>query len=97
MKGLVGAISLSVVAAVMEKTKPDDPSDEHVGWVFKTAEEEDGCVEDIVGGFKTVRDLYEVHGSTGKYTVPILYDKVQKKIVNNESSGTFYFPWLCFC
>eukprot|EP00529_Nitzschia_sp_RCC80_P031452 CAMPEP_0113456798 /NCGR_PEP_ID=MMETSP0014_2-20120614/9075_1 /TAXON_ID=2857 /ORGANISM="Nitzschia sp." /LENGTH=365 /DNA_ID=CAMNT_0000348267 /DNA_START=170 /DNA_END=1267 /DNA_ORIENTATION=- /assembly_acc=CAM_ASM_000159 len=38
-------------------------------------------------GAKSVRELYErVNDTNGKYTVPILFDKVQKTIVSNESS-----------
>ncbi|CAM9376878.1 unnamed protein product, partial [Heterosigma akashiwo] len=46
-----------------------------------------GCVPDAVNGAKFVRDLYEkANDSLGKYSVPILWDKKEQTIVNNESS-----------
>ena len=50
----------------------------------------DGCVPDDVTGARFVRDLYEA-SSAGcppgtRFTVPVLWDKVRKQIVNNESS-----------
>jgi putative glutathione S-transferase len=45
------------------------------------------CIPDTVNGFHTVRALYEASADTkGKYSVPVLWDKQQKTIVNNESS-----------
>ncbi|MBW4466187.1 MAG: glutathione S-transferase family protein [Pegethrix bostrychoides GSE-TBD4-15B] len=54
------------------------PSPEAGGWVFEQPEL--GC--------QTVRQLYELAqpGYTGRCTVPILWDSVENKIVNNESS-----------
>jgi len=52
---------------------------------FSTA----GCVPDSLHGAKVVRDLYDIAdpgGSTAKFTVPILWDKENNTIVNNESS-----------
>lgn len=80
------------------RTKPD--VDEHAGWIFKDPKDEpiktqtgkgsfscEGCVPDTVNGAKTVRELYELADDTGgKYTVPILWDKKKKTIVNNEST-----------
>lgn len=56
------------------------------------------CVPDELNGAKSVRDLYELsqdrsvllshspHSSSGgRYTVPVLWDKQTKRIVNNES------------
>ena len=34
MQGLEEAIGVSVVHPTWQKTKPDDPSDEHCGWTF---------------------------------------------------------------
>eukprot|EP00467_Chlorarachnion_reptans_P015497 CAMPEP_0114504250 /NCGR_PEP_ID=MMETSP0109-20121206/10105_1 /TAXON_ID=29199 /ORGANISM="Chlorarachnion reptans, Strain CCCM449" /LENGTH=395 /DNA_ID=CAMNT_0001682381 /DNA_START=56 /DNA_END=1243 /DNA_ORIENTATION=+ len=57
----------------------------------------DGCIPDSVNGAKTIRELYELaaqndlkagrgDGNPGhKYSVPILWDKVEGTIVNNES------------
>jgi glutathionyl-hydroquinone reductase len=54
------------------------PSPESGGWIFNEAEE--GCL--------SLADLYELAqpGYTGRCTVPVLWDKQTKKIVNNESS-----------
>jgi putative glutathione S-transferase len=54
------------------------PSPESGGWIFKQAEE--GC--------QSLADLYELAqpGYTGRCTVPVLWDKQTKKIVNNESA-----------
>ena len=54
------------------------PSPEAGGWVFEQPEL--GC--------QTVRQFYELlqPGYTGRCTVPVLWDAVQNKIVNNESA-----------
>ena len=38
--------------------------------------------------YYSIRDFYEEHDASfkGPFTVPILYDRVEKKIVSNESS-----------
>eukprot|EP00927_Polykrikos_kofoidii_P072636 TRINITY_DN68736_c0_g1_i1.p1 TRINITY_DN68736_c0_g1~~TRINITY_DN68736_c0_g1_i1.p1 ORF type:complete len:335 (+),score=31.34 TRINITY_DN68736_c0_g1_i1:73-1077(+) len=43
------------------------------------------CTEDTVGGKKYIIDIYQESGIE-QTSVPILYDKVQRKVVNNESS-----------
>jgi putative glutathione S-transferase len=47
-----------------------------------------GCEADAVLGAKTIRDVYEhLNKNNGeKFSVPILFDKTLKTIVNNESS-----------
>ena len=46
-----------------------------------------GCIPDTVNNCKSIRDLYELSNySGGKYPVPVLWDKKEKCIVNNESS-----------
>ncbi|MCC5898644.1 MAG: glutathione S-transferase family protein [Phormidium sp. BM_Day4_Bin.17] len=74
LKGLEQAISLSVV----------DPYMGEDGWFFSEAP---GCIPDTVNGTAYVRDLYlQVDPQmTGRVTVPILWDKQQQTIVNNES------------
>ncbi|WP_019499050.1 glutathione S-transferase family protein [Pseudanabaena sp. PCC 6802] len=54
------------------------PSPESGGWIFDRVEE--GC--------RSLADLYELAqpGYTGRCTVPVLWDKQTKKIVNNESA-----------
>lgn len=86
IKGLEDVISLSIVGSVFQKTS-DDPNDKHKGWVFLTSEEEAGCIPDTIMHSRTVRELYEkCNDKLGKYTVPVLFDKKTKMIVNNESS-----------
>lgn len=47
----------------------------------------DGCIPDTLNNAKYVRDLYEMsHDNMGKYSVPVLWDKKLKCIVNNESA-----------
>jgi putative glutathione S-transferase len=43
------------------------------------------CTEDTVGGKKYIVDIYAESGLEQK-SVPILYDKVQRRVVNNESA-----------
>ena len=48
-----------------------------------------GCIPDTVNNCKTVRELYELQNDviyTGKYSVPLLWDKKTNTIVNNESA-----------
>jgi glutathionyl-hydroquinone reductase len=100
LKGLEPHIGVSVVSPTWERTKPDDANDSHCGWVFNAPDDppkgnSDGfgsfthedCVPDGVNGCRTVRELYDKAGFTGKkFTVPLLWDKVSGTIVNNESS-----------
>ncbi|WVZ26184.1 hypothetical protein V8G54_004728 [Vigna mungo] len=86
IKGLNKAISFSAVKPIFERTKE---SDEYKGWVFPDSETEvPGAEPDRLNGAKSIRELYEIASAnyTGKYTVPVLWDKKLKTIVNNESS-----------
>lgn len=97
LKGLQEHIGLSIVHPTFQKTKPD--VDDHVGWVFKNPDDEPlqstlghgsfsckECIPDTVNNAKTIRELYEMSGGAGqRYTVPILWDKKNKVIVNNDS------------
>ncbi|KAI4302875.1 hypothetical protein MLD38_038573 [Melastoma candidum] len=86
VKGLDKSIGFTSVKPIWERTKE---TDEHMGWVFPvSASEEPGADLDPLNGAKSIRDLYELASSnyTGKYTVPVLWDKKLKTIVNNESS-----------
>ncbi|KAK1415004.1 hypothetical protein QVD17_30773 [Tagetes erecta] len=59
-----------------------------MGWVFPDTEtEQSGAAPDHINGAKTIRALYELASEnySGKYTVPVLWDKKLKTIVNNES------------
>ncbi|XP_023645635.1 uncharacterized protein LOC17876865 isoform X1 [Capsella rubella] len=86
LKGLEKAISFSSVQPLWRKTKE---SDEHMGWVFPDSDTEVlGADPDRLNGAKSIRELYDIASPnyTGKYTVPVLWDKKLKTIVNNESS-----------
>ncbi|XP_057970472.1 uncharacterized protein LOC131159513 isoform X2 [Malania oleifera] len=86
IKGLEKSISFTVVKPIWERTKE---SDEHMGWVFPASDtEEPGAQPDHLNGAKSVRELYEIASASycGKCTVPVLWDKKLKTIVNNESS-----------
>ncbi|KAL0037851.1 hypothetical protein WJX79_001928 [Trebouxia sp. C0005] len=99
LKGLQDAIGLSVTHSTWQRTKPDT-DDEHCGWAFASPGDAPlksstgygefpttDCIPDTVNDAKFVRDLYEmVDDNAGKYTVPVLWDKKEKTIVNNESS-----------
>ena len=77
LKGLDEAVTCSVAAYRRDER----------GWKFDPASCP-GSTEDTVHGFSHVRDVYLQCDPeySGRFTVPVLYDKVQKTIVNNESS-----------
>eukprot|EP00897_Mesotaenium_endlicherianum_P003375 jgi/Mesen1/3065/ME000018S02373 len=82
IKGLQGAISLSVVHPVMEASH---------GWHFVRPGERDErypeCEPDPLLGAEHLHQIYlAADGNfTGKVTVPLLWDKKTNSIVNNES------------
>ena len=100
LKGLENAIGLSVAHPTWQRTRPDDPQDEHAGWVFRSEGDEplptrtghgafmpSGLVPDTVNGARDVRELYErSNDQKGTYSVPVLWDKKTSQVVNNESS-----------
>ena len=75
IKGLTDHISVSVV-------HPDMLSD---GWTFDT--DFDGTTGDTLFGLPFARDIYikDNPKTSGRVTVPILWDKQQERIVSNES------------
>jgi putative glutathione S-transferase len=75
LKALDNVISMSVVSPDML---------EH-GWTFHTNE---GSTGDAINGKDKLSDIYVLADPafTGRVTVPVLWDKEQKTIVNNESS-----------
>ncbi|KAK2634945.1 hypothetical protein Ddye_029737 [Dipteronia dyeriana] len=86
IKGLEKAITFTSVKPIWARTKE---SDEHMRWIFPASDtEEPGAEPDPLTGAKSIRDLYEFASTnySGKYTVPVLWDKKLKTIVNNESS-----------
>jgi glutathionyl-hydroquinone reductase len=98
IKGLQEVIGITYVHPTWQYTKPD--VDDHRGWVFGSKEGEPLTNTSGVGRFplswgeedqmthsKTIREIYEKSGdTTGKYILPILYDKKEGTIVSNESS-----------
>eukprot|EP00971_Amphidinium_carterae_P293124 5819709-Amphidinium_carterae.1 len=100
LKGLEDCIGYSCTHPTWQKTK-EDPEDPHCGWVFRKPGDEplqsskgygsfechDGLIADTVNGCASIRELYEKSEDTsGKYTTPVLWDKKEGCIVNNEST-----------
>lgn len=86
IKRLEKIISFSSVKSIWERTKDID---EHMGWAFPASgTEEQGAEPDYLNGAKNIRELYDIASPnySGRYTVPVLWDKKLKTIVNNESS-----------
>ncbi len=75
LKRLEEAISVSVV----------DPHMGADGWMFSDGP---GCIPDTVNGFSHLHQAYTTAKPdyTGRVTVPVLWDKKTRVIVNNESS-----------
>jgi glutathionyl-hydroquinone reductase len=75
LKGLDGIVGLSVTHWLMG----DD------GWTFAPGE---GVIPDTVNGVSVLHELYTRAdpGYSGRVTVPVLWDKRQNTIVNNESA-----------
>jgi len=75
VKGLDEAITVDYV----------DPYREEDGWQFTP--EKEGCTEDTVDGSDYLREVYQAADDdvTGRVTVPVLWDKQEETIVNNES------------
>lgn len=101
--GLDEIIDVITLHPLMYKTKLDDESDDHYGWVFKKYVEElenkeqskkdlddfPNVMNDPFFNSSTLRDFYDEFKDLnykGRYTVPVLFDKKTKTIVNNESS-----------
>ena len=78
LKGLEDAISVSVVDWFMG---PE-------GWKFTSDEECPGSTEDTVNNAKFIQEIYFKTDPDYqlRFTVPLLWDKVENTIVNNESS-----------
>jgi glutathionyl-hydroquinone reductase len=75
LKRLEDVITVSVV----------DPLMGPEGWHFSDAP---GCTPDTVNGFEFLRQVYAKAdaGYSGRVTVPVLWDRGESTIVNNESS-----------
>ena len=100
LKGLEHVIGFSVVHPTWQRSRPANPNDMHCGWAFRNPgdpplanslgfgkfECDDALVADVVNNCKFVRDLYEKsNDKAGKYSTPVLWDKKEGTIVNNES------------
>ena len=75
LKNLDEAISVSIV----------DPDMGDDGWIFSDGP---GCIADDVNNASFVHEIYTAARSdySGRVTVPVLWDRERKTIVNNESS-----------
>jgi glutathionyl-hydroquinone reductase len=58
------------------------------GWTYENDPRYPDCTPDTVNGFRYLHEAYTASDKnyTGKVTVPTLWDKKTKRIVNNESS-----------
>ncbi len=76
LNGLEDAVSVDIVDPV----RIDD------GWEFSPEKED--CTRDTVTGVSYLRDVYAKADPTytGRVTVPVLWDREEETIVNNESS-----------
>ena len=98
LKGLEEVIGVTHIHPTWQFTKPG--IDDHRGWVFGSSGGEplsntagigtfpsNWGEEDPNMGAKTIRDIYEkANDETGKYILPVLWDKKLETIVSNESS-----------
>jgi len=75
LKGLERAVSMTVV----------DPERDERGWGITDAA---GTTPDDVNGFTFLAEAYDasVPGFEGRVTVPVLWDRQESRIVNNESA-----------
>jgi putative glutathione S-transferase len=78
LKKLTGVISVAVAV----------PGLREQGWTFEDNPAFPDCTPDRVNGFRYLHQAYSASNPnyTGKVTVPTLWDKKTKRIVNNESS-----------
>jgi glutathionyl-hydroquinone reductase len=78
LKKLTGLISVAIAV----------PGLRQQGWTFEDNAAFPDCTPDRVNGFHYLHEAYAASNAhyTGKVTVPTLWDKKSKRIVNNESS-----------
>jgi glutathionyl-hydroquinone reductase len=78
LKKLTGVISVAIAV----------PGLREQGWTFEDDLAFPDCTPDRVNGFRYLHQAYAASNPdyTGKVTVPTLWDKKTKRIVNNESS-----------
>jgi putative glutathione S-transferase len=97
LKGLEDAISYSIVHPTWVRTKPDDDSDSHCGWVYRKPGDAPLANPKGFGSYpcddalvpfpaNTLREVYERYGDfDGPFTTPLLVDTKNNLIVSNES------------
>ena len=78
LKNLEGAISVAYAV----------PGLKDEGWMYEANAAFPDCTPDTVNGFRYLHQAYTASDPhyTGKVTVPTLWDKKTKRVVNNESS-----------
>jgi len=78
LKKLDGAISVAYAV----------PGIKEQGWTYEKSAEWPDCLPDEVNHFHYLHEAYTASEPryTGKVTVPTLWDKKEKRVVNNESS-----------
>jgi glutathionyl-hydroquinone reductase len=78
LKKLTGVVSVAIAV----------PGLRQQGWTFEDNAAFPDCTPDRVNGFHYLHEAYAASNAhyTGKVTVPTLWDKKTKRIVNNESS-----------
>ncbi|HEX4410108.1 MAG TPA: glutathione S-transferase family protein [Xanthobacteraceae bacterium] len=78
LKKLNSAISVSIAVPGLRKE----------GWTFEDHPAFPDCTPDRVNGFHYLHEAYSASDAhyTGKVTVPTLWDKKTRRVVNNESS-----------
>jgi glutathionyl-hydroquinone reductase len=78
LKKLTGVISVAIAAPSLPKQR----------WMFEDNPAFPDCTPDRVNGFRYLHQAYAASNPhyTGKVTVPTLWDKKTRRIVNNESS-----------
>jgi glutathionyl-hydroquinone reductase len=107
LKGLTDHVGVSVTHPSFARTRPEDPDDTHVGWMFRAPGDaplvaatgrrvpcDDALVPDPYYHSHSVRDLYAqtTDGVVAKrFTVPVWWDTQTKRVVNNESSEILRF------
>jgi putative glutathione S-transferase len=78
LKKLEGAITIShAIPGLREQ-----------GWTYEANPQFPDCLPDTVNGFRYLHEAYTATNPTytGKVTVPTLWDKKTRRVVNNESS-----------
>lgn len=102
LKGLEKIVSHSIVHPTWQHTRPDSEDDQHRGWVYRSPSDEplaspagygsfpcdDALKPDEVTECASIRQVYELAGAAPgtTYSTPVLWDRKEKTIVNNEST-----------